>query len=182
MDYTRDVVPQFRDTIGEHSYGKIHTQGDTGELHVGKFCSIGPETTVVFGGHRLDWFTTYPFPDNFVSNTWTGAKGLTGQDRLKGGVRIGNDVWIGRNVTILDGVKIGDGAVISACSLITRNVKSYSIVGGNPAQFLAFRFKKEVIDVLKQIKWWDWEPDKINRNLHILCSNDFEKLKTLINE
>ena len=44
-----------------------------------------------------------------------------------------NDVWIGQNVTIMTGVKIGDGAIIAANSVVTKNVDSYSIVGGNPA-------------------------------------------------
>ncbi len=51
-------------------------------------------------------------------------------------VKIGNNVFIGSNVKILKGVLIGDGAVIALGSVVTSNVSSYSIVGGNPAVFI----------------------------------------------
>ncbi len=51
-------------------------------------------------------------------------------------VKIGNSVWIGADCTILPGVNIGDGAVIAAGSVVTKNVKSNTIVAGNPAKIL----------------------------------------------
>ena len=51
-------------------------------------------------------------------------------------VKIGNDVWIGSNATILPGVKIGDGAVVAAGAVVTKDVKSNTIVGGNPAKLI----------------------------------------------
>ena len=47
---------------------------------------------------------------------------------------IGDDVWIGCHSLILKGVHIGDGAVIAAGSVVTKDVPSYSVVGGNPAK------------------------------------------------
>ena len=40
------------------------------------------------------------------------------------------------NATILKGVTIGDGAVVAAHSLVTRDVPSKSLVGGNPAKII----------------------------------------------
>ncbi len=54
-------------------------------------------------------------------------------------VVIGNDVWIGARVTILPGVHIGDGAVIGAGAVVTKDVPSYEIWGGNPARLLKKR-------------------------------------------
>ena len=54
-------------------------------------------------------------------------------------VEIGNDVWIGSRVTILPGVHIGDGAIIGAASVVTKDVPSYAVVGGNPAKVLKYR-------------------------------------------
>lgn len=54
----------------------------------------------------------------------------------KGKVLIGDDVWIGDKVTILPNVEIGKGAVIAANSVVTKNVKSYTVVGGNPATII----------------------------------------------
>jgi acetyltransferase-like isoleucine patch superfamily enzyme len=54
-------------------------------------------------------------------------------------VVIGNDVWIGTHCVILPGVTIGDGAVIGAGTIVTKNVKSYAVVAGNPMRFIRNR-------------------------------------------
>lgn len=51
-----------------------------------------------------------------------------------GPVVIGRNVMIGANCTILPGVVIGDGAVISAHSLVNRDVPPGAVVGGVPAR------------------------------------------------
>lgn len=57
----------------------------------------------------------------------------------KGTVIIGNNVWIGDKATILPGVTIGDGAVIAANAVVTKDVPSYCVVGGNPAKIIKKR-------------------------------------------
>ena len=47
---------------------------------------------------------------------------------------IEDDVWIGFGTTILKGVKIGQGAIIAAQSVVTKDVKPFTVVMGNPAQ------------------------------------------------
>ena len=49
---------------------------------------------------------------------------------------IGDSVWIGGNATILPGVTIGDNVVIGAGSVVTRNIPSGVVVGGNPARII----------------------------------------------
>ena len=51
---------------------------------------------------------------------------------------IEDGVWIGCNVTVLKGVRIGEGAVVGAGSVVSRDVEPYSIVAGNPAQFIRY--------------------------------------------
>lgn len=51
-----------------------------------------------------------------------------------GDVEIGRNVMIGANCTILPGVRIGDGAVVSAHSLVNRDVPPGAVVGGVPAR------------------------------------------------
>ena len=53
---------------------------------------------------------------------------------------IGSDVWIGQNVTLIHGVKVGRGAVVAAGSVVTKDVKPYSIVAGIPAKEIGMRF------------------------------------------
>ena len=77
----------------------------------------------------IGWFRRYPF-DNLLIR----FKQLGPTVKTKGDVVIGNDVWIGYGAMILSGVTIGDGAVIGAGSVVTRDVKPYAIVGGNPAR------------------------------------------------
>ena len=59
----------------------------------------------------------------------------------------------------MDGVSIGDGAIVAACSLVTKDVPPYAVVGGVPAKIIKYRFSEEVIERLLQIKWWE-KPDE----------------------
>ncbi|MFD1413393.1 DapH/DapD/GlmU-related protein [Oceanobacillus jeddahense] len=45
--------------------------------------------------------------------------------------------WIGSNATILPGVTVGENAVVAAGSVVTKDVAPGTIVGGNPAKFIA---------------------------------------------
>jgi acetyltransferase-like isoleucine patch superfamily enzyme len=53
-----------------------------------------------------------------------------------GEVVIGNKVMVGANSTILPGVKIGDGAIVSAGTLVHRDVPEGAFVGGNPMKVI----------------------------------------------
>ncbi len=53
-----------------------------------------------------------------------------------GDVQIGEHVMIGANTTILPGVTIGDHAIVSAGSLVHKDVPAYAFVGGNPMQVI----------------------------------------------
>lgn len=53
-----------------------------------------------------------------------------------GDVKIGSEVMIGANSTILPGVEIGDGAIVSAGTLVHKDVPPGCFVGGNPMQII----------------------------------------------
>lgn len=74
----------------------------------------------------------------------------------------------------MSGVHVGDGAVIAANSHVVKNVDPYSVVGGNPAMFIKRRFSNEQIDKLLRIKWWAWGDEKIQNNIHLLCSSNID--------
>jgi acetyltransferase-like isoleucine patch superfamily enzyme len=116
--------------------------------------------------------TTYPF-GYIHKNIFTNFDGK-GHPSTKGEVVIGNDVWIADNVVIMSGVKIGDGAVIANNSHVIKDVEPYSLVGGNPAKFIKYRFTESQIEKLKEIKWWDWDIEKINEFLPLMCNSDID--------
>ena len=165
-------------SVGKFSYGINaplvfnNTTGDkSGSLKIGKFCSIGSGVIILLGGeHRPDWVTTYPFSTFFGK-----FKDYKGTSTTKGDVIIGSDVWIGMNVLILSGVTVGDGAVIGAGSVVTKDIQPYAIVAGNPAKLIRKRFDQDTIDRLLEIKWWDWDAERINENMALLLSNNLKE-------
>ena len=55
---------------------------------------------------------------------------------------------------------------------MTKDVPPYAIVGGNPARVLKMRFDDETIGRLQQIQWWNWDAEKITRNLPAIVGSD----------
>ena len=53
-----------------------------------------------------------------------------------GDVNIGSEVMIGANSTIMPGITIGDGAIVSAGTLVHKDVPAGAFVGGNPMQVI----------------------------------------------
>jgi acetyltransferase-like isoleucine patch superfamily enzyme len=67
-----------------------------------------------------------------------------------GPVDIGSEVMIGANSTILPGISIGDGAIVSAGTLVHKDVPAGAFVGGNPMRII---YSKEDMD-----KRWAEDP------------------------
>jgi acetyltransferase-like isoleucine patch superfamily enzyme len=65
-----------------------------------------------------------------------------------GPVSIGSEVMIGANSTILPGVTIGDGAIVSAGTLVHKDVPAGAFVGGNPMRVI---YTREELDA----RWAD---------------------------
>jgi virginiamycin A acetyltransferase len=127
------------------------------------------------GNHKLSGISTYPF--SLFGYGWERMTPKIEDLPYKGDTIIGNDVWIGYDSLIMPGVKVGDGAIIAARSVVTADVAPYTIAGGNPATPLKLRFPPEVIKILLETRWWQWDVEKITRNLEIITSADIEALK-----
>lgn len=135
-------------------------------LRIGKFCSIACGAKFLFASanHTQASVSTYPFPIFFEE--WDLDIGdVTSAWDHKGDIIIGNDVWIGYEAVVMAGVTIGDGAIIGARAVVTKDVPSYTIVGGVPAREIRRRFSDDVIARLLELKWWDWPAERIQRNI-----------------
>ena len=73
---------------------------------------------------------------------------------------------------IRGGVSISDGAVIGMGSVVTHDVGAYEIWAGNPARLIRKRFDADRIAKLMEIKWWEWEDERIERYAEDFTSPD----------
>jgi acetyltransferase-like isoleucine patch superfamily enzyme len=136
----------------------IHLLSGINPIKIGNFCSIARNLTIQEYFHDYSKLTTYYIGRNVFGNN------IKNEIVSKGSVIIGHDVWIGVNVTVLSGLTIGNGVVIGAGSVITKDVPPFAIVGGSPARIIKYRFSKERIEELEQLKWWDWNLERIKEN------------------
>lgn len=150
------------------------------KLTIGRYCQIGQGSTFFLNdcNHQMSGFSTYPF---FVFGNHNESCPSWSDYELdlpnKGDTIIGNDVWLGNDASVMPGVHVGDGAIIAAKAVVTKNVKPYTIVAGNPAKVVRQRFSDDVIEKLLEIRWWDWDFDKVSRNIAAIVGGDIEALQ-----
>lgn len=159
--------------IGNGTYygtiiGKHTTTSGNSSLNncmIGNYTSIGKNCRVIIGNHNYCSISTSCF--------FNGMSVLKCHDGFS--CHIGNDVWIGDNVLIKGGVSIGDGAVIGFGSVVTKDVMPYSVVAGNPARVIKYRFTDDIIEKMLLIKWWTWNQEKIKqyKSMFLDSPNDF---------
>lgn len=148
---------------------------DVDKLIIGSFCSIGTGVSFIMAGnqgHRMEWISTFPF-------FYVDEKSMEGAPdgyQSVGNTEVGHDVWIGAEAMIMPGIKIGHGAIIGARSMVTKDVKPYSIIGGNPAKVIRKRFSDNQIEQLLEMGWWNWSEDRLASAMNLLCSEDIDKL------
>ena len=54
-------------------------------------------------------------------------------------IMIMDNIWIASGAMILPGVTIGEGAVVTAGSVVVKDVEPWTVVGGNPAKMIKKR-------------------------------------------
>jgi virginiamycin A acetyltransferase len=187
--FIKDCITAPNIIVGDYSYyddpidsegfehNVLYNYGDD-RLIIGKFCEIATNVKFIMNGanHKLDAISTYPFP--IFGNGWESEMDQLLNLPSRGDTVIGNDVWIGYESVIMPGVKIGDGAVIAAKSVVVKDIPAYAIAGGNPATVIRQRFSDAEIAKLLEIRWWDWEIEKITQAIPLIMSNDINAIVT----
>ena len=100
----------------------------TGGIAIGEWSGVGPGSMLLASGEY------YTDPNSPVRKPSMPAQPI----------RIGRDVWIGANCIVNMGVTIGDGAILSAGSVIGKNVPPFALMSGNPARVVGWRKPPEV--------------------------------------
>ena len=150
---------------------------DVDKLIIGNYCSIGSGAVFMMAGnqgHNNKWVSTFPF---FYIDNDIFTDAIDAYERV-GDTLIGNDVWIGSEAIVMAGVSIGDGAVIASRAVVTKDVAPYSIVGSNPAKHIRFRFSATEIEMLLEMKWWEWDDEILKKSMNLMCSSDIKGLYT----
>jgi acetyltransferase-like isoleucine patch superfamily enzyme len=90
---------------------------DLGGLEIADGVMIGPNVSIITSGHPLE-------PSQRRASVI--AKPIV----------IERNVWIAAGATIIGGVTVGENSVVAAGSVVTKDVPSNTLVGGNPARVM----------------------------------------------
>ena len=147
-------------TVGRHTYGSllVLTDNRQARLRIGDFCSIAPDVIFIpCSDHYTNHVSTFPFKVKIAGEQFEAIS--------KGDIVVCSDVWIGARATILSGVTIGQGAIVSAGSVVTRDVPPYAIVGGVPARVIKYRFDEETIKKLQKLDFSKFDEKTIRQHM-----------------
>lgn len=154
----------------------IISWSDDYKIILGKYNSIGRDCNFfLHANHRPDWVTTSSQLWGPVTPEIANLHMSMGHPSCKGDIIVENDVWIGAKSTIMSGVKIQNGSIVGANSVVTKDVPPYSIVVGNPAKVVKYRFTEKQIESLLKIKWWEWTEDRIKTEAPLMWSNKIDE-------
>ena len=122
VDESFSLIPPFFTTGGENIrigrnvfVNQNCTMYDLGGIEIADEVMIGPNVSMITSGHPIQ-------PSQ--RRTAVVAKPIV----------IRRNVWIAANVIIIGGVTIGENSVVAAGAVVTKDVPSYTLVGGNPAR------------------------------------------------
>lgn len=125
--------------------GVIITGFGNGQIKIGKECYIGINNV-------LDWSNRITIGDYVhiagpSTGIWTHSSAKmclnsislvdkTEEFRPTSPITIESNVYIGGNCTIYPGITIGHHSIVAPNSAVTKNVESYTMVGGVPAKII----------------------------------------------
>lgn len=104
-----------------------------GTFIIKKYSRAAPNLTVICQNHNFSTVGTFP-----GSPTWHTTQ-------IAEDVIVDEHVWIGANVTLCPGTHIGRGCLVAAGAVCVKSKKypPYTVIGGNPAKVIKYRFTLE---------------------------------------
>jgi len=131
--YPGNIFIGHRSNIGRKVIMNSEIKGST--LYIGDNTQINRNCTIDFSG-CLEIGNNVTISEGVIIESHThGHNPRSKPDKIKKVIE--DNVWIGTQSIILPQVKtIGKGSIIAAGSIVTKNVKPNTIVGGNPATFI----------------------------------------------
>jgi len=120
--------------IGEFAWldGRAVRVGEGPGLKIGNNVNIGANTIFIAGGHLPNSADFFGLLEKTV---------------------VEDNAWITMNCTILYGLTVGEGAVVSAASLVNKDVPPYTMVGGVPARYLKDRNRDLDYTLFNRVRW-----------------------------
>lgn len=110
---------QFKDPRSTWIGAQVHIDNKFPEL-----VSIGEQVTIAFGVKIV----AHTEPPESMAERYVPANAAP--------VRISDNVFIGAGALILPGVTLGNWVVVGAGAVVTRSVRDYAVVAGNPAKVI----------------------------------------------
>lgn len=134
----KDLVPFNKFSLGTYSVVESFStlNNAVGDLHIGDYSRIGMGNTIIGPvtiGNNVNLAQNIVISG--LNHNYSDIRvPISKQGVTTSPVFINNDVWVGANAVILSGVTIGEHVIIGAGSVVTKNIPSYSVAVGNPAQ------------------------------------------------
>lgn len=167
----------YNSTFGRNTYYTYNTIIYNADF--ANFCSIGPNSVIGFGDHPTRELSTSPAI--YYNETLFSKEEIRQKEKINySRVTIGNDVWIGANVFLKNGIKVGNGAVIGSGAIVLKDVNDYEIVVGCPAKCVKKRFTEDIISLLIELKWWDFEDNELHVLRPIIENPAVEEIQAII--
>ncbi len=115
----------------------LTVHGDASHLRIGECCCLG--ITRMQSHERIEIGNCVVINDGVRLITGSHDIHSPTYDHVFSPIIIEDHAWIATDAMILKGVRIGRGAVVAAAAVVTRDVRPFTVVGGNPAREIGTR-------------------------------------------
>ncbi len=148
--------------VGMYSYGCFDPSRVSRGTVVGRYCSIAGTAHILGRNHGMGFVTLHPYLYN-ESLEFSVRKSVPFVNHI-----VGDGAWIGHGAIILPSCRyVGRGAVVGAGAVVSKDVPDYSVVVGNPARIVKYRFSEKVIQLIDESRWWELSRSQLERFLDL---------------